>query len=436
MNKNILKILLGIFIFFSVIRLAHTFYSVYININSQSENNETAASDTSDIYGNTVIYDVTDSDDSAAPDTTESATTSPITEWGKEKAPLLSREYINGKCIYYANEYVPEKRDDIYVMYNLLSDKDKMVYNLFMDLVENRNGEDYTSGIIVSDRDLAQIDEDHFWYIYYAMLNDHPEFFSLRNDSDLIECYTLTDDDYKAYMYSISAVSATEAKQQKAFYDAVDNFMKDIDLSLSDEEIELAIHDKLIDLVSYDYELLERSDNPDFDDLGFTAYGALVCNSKGVPNYSVCAGYSYAFEYLCQQAGIPCSVIAGDAIDLEDPEDQEELTHAWNIVKVNGKWYELDVTWDDIEWDESDDLEFYEELQKDTEKYNNALHHFYNRTTAEMEYLEATDDTLFYVEGYSPYNLQYDTSHVRFKEYTGTVDDIDVFINSLLPIAE
>ena len=67
---------------------------------------------------------------------------------------LAATSYITGKFIYYGDSEIPQERDEIYVLYNLLSDADKQVYNLFIDLVEHRNGEKYTNGIIISSIDM------------------------------------------------------------------------------------------------------------------------------------------------------------------------------------------------------------------------------------------------------------------------------------------
>ncbi len=52
-----------------------------------------------------------------------------------------------------------------------------------------------------------------------------------------------------------------------------------------------------------------------------------------------CAGYAKAMKYLCDKSGINCMVITGN--------NEKGDTHAWNIVDVDGSWYNLDVTWDD-----------------------------------------------------------------------------------------
>ncbi|MCR5467925.1 MAG: InlB B-repeat-containing protein [Lachnospiraceae bacterium] len=62
------------------------------------------------------------------------------------------------------------------------------------------------------------------------------------------------------------------------------------------------------------------------------AYSVLCTN----PQYTVCAGYAQAFELLMNAVGIDCVAVTSD-------------THEWNMVKVNGTWYCMDVTWDDYE---------------------------------------------------------------------------------------
>ena len=67
-----------------------------------------------------------------------------------------------------------------------------------------------------------------------------------------------------------------------------------------------------------------------------TLEGALL---EGV---TVCAGYSKALCYILNKAGIECRYIAGD---VNDPKSRNNA-HAWNQVKINGKWYNTDLTWD------------------------------------------------------------------------------------------
>ena len=60
----------------------------------------------------------------------------------------------------------------------------------------------------------------------------------------------------------------------------------------------------------------------------WNAYGALVSGS------GVCEAYAEAFKLLCDTAGIPCV-------------SMYSFDHEWNAVKLDGKWYYVDVTWID-----------------------------------------------------------------------------------------
>lgn len=65
-----------------------------------------------------------------------------------------------------------------------------------------------------------------------------------------------------------------------------------------------------------------------------TAYGAL---KDGLAN---CSGYALAFDLLAKRAGLPSLVVQGF---LETDGDLRE-GHAWNMVQLEGKWYQIDVT--------------------------------------------------------------------------------------------
>jgi len=340
---------------------------------------------------------------------------------------------ISGKTVYYEHDIEPPVKDDIWVMYQNLSPADKRVYDMFLDLVEHRNVVGYASSIIVSDSTDRDLGEDYFWNVFYAMHYDHPEYFYLIDSDPNIHAYSSTSAGLTTYVFEIDPISAEESAQITAFELASKAFMQDIDLSLSDEEIELQIHDKLIRIVTYDQELYEK--HSDDYDLGYTAYGALVEDSSGNNNMAVCEGYALAFEYLLHQAGIPCAFVSGDAAQVESNDD-DDRGHAWNVVKLGNKWDEVDTTWDDV-----DDSKLKEMPDAVLEEYENndllrfnICHHFYNKTTEEMEHLLATESTVINVDGYNPYNFRSDTSHTRYKNMDA--ENYKSFLNELVPVAE
>jgi len=66
--------------------------------------------------------------------------------------------------------------------------------------------------------------------------------------------------------------------------------------------------------------------------------------------YAVCSGYSYLFETMAEMAGLEVKFVAAYAKD----ETVVPSSHAWNQVKIEGNWYNVDVSWDDPGSDDKD----------------------------------------------------------------------------------
>ena len=94
----------------------------------------------------------------------------------------------------------------------------------------------------------------------------------------------------------------------------------------NDYETVLNVHDYLIENFDYDYRVTSKN----YTDIDGFKDGLMVCD-----------GYAMATYYLCNKAGVETRLILGIANN-----DTVE-NHAWNVVKINGKWYNMDVTWDD-----------------------------------------------------------------------------------------
>lgn len=62
---------------------------------------------------------------------------------------------------------------------------------------------------------------------------------------------------------------------------------------------------------------------------------------------AVCQGYALLFEQLANLSGLESAVVTGNAKTSasEIGKLPTESSHAWNAVKVNGKWKLIDVTW-------------------------------------------------------------------------------------------
>ena len=57
---------------------------------------------------------------------------------------------------------------------------------------------------------------------------------------------------------------------------------------------------------------------------------------------TVCQGYAKAAQYLLNKMGIFCILCEGEAMGRE--------AHVWNIVRIDGEYYYLDVTWGDASY--------------------------------------------------------------------------------------
>jgi len=107
----------------------------------------------------------------------------------------------------------------------------------------------------------------------------------------------------------------------------------------TDREKALELHDILCDKVRYG-KALGGAKHP----------GAVSALKYG---QAVCFGYADAYCLLCGMAGIPCVYQAGWTSGgptlAWDPEKGTRGSHAWNLVRVEGRWQMVDVTWDDRE---------------------------------------------------------------------------------------
>ena len=63
---------------------------------------------------------------------------------------------------------------------------------------------------------------------------------------------------------------------------------------------------------------------------------------------TVCTGYANLLNALCRVQRIPSLYVTGQTLDGDKWNVVHGVGHAWNLVKINGKWYGIDLTWLDI----------------------------------------------------------------------------------------
>ena len=173
-----------------------------------------------------------------------------------------------------------------------------------------------------------------------ALLLDHPEIFYL----DVTKMYMFTESTttFSGTTYRISiGPDGDNSYLLEGFnglddiYIAEDNLKTELytitsGMSGSTYDKILQVHNYLIDNIEYD------SSSTDLE-VSHTLYGALI------KKVAVCDGYAKAFKYILDNLGISCVEICGIAQNSSGVTE----SHAWNDVLLDGKWYAVDVTWDD-----------------------------------------------------------------------------------------
>ena len=106
----------------------------------------------------------------------------------------------------------------------------------------------------------------------------------------------------------------------------------------SDYERVKFVHDYIIGAVSYDEESYLNGGSTDDKTNAFSnsAYGALI------DGMALCGGYAKLFQAVMHKLGYECDYLTGTA---------DGGPHAWNLIKLDGDYYYVDITWDDPDTD-------------------------------------------------------------------------------------
>ncbi len=184
--------------------------------------------------------------------------------------------------------------------------------------------------------------------------------------------------------YTYRFTAAEMSNMNRASEAAADKILEGITDDMSDYDKLKYFHDYLIKNCKSDTE----------DKFANTIYGTLV-NGK-----ALCEGYAKSFSYLCNRAGIENMIVTG----------MTNVAHMWNMVKVDGNWYHIDVTWDKPEGP-------LEELYPDMVMYQ-----FFMVTDSVIE-----NDHVIWTVGYEPPHAYSTKENYFFKEnlYISSEDETD-----------
>lgn len=180
------------------------------------------------------------------------------------------------------------------------------VYDAIYEAVEN--AEDRVS------LEEFNVSGDEFDMIYELYGNDAGEHYYGR-------CGSTSSNGVDDCILSAKFVYEGGPYNEDAYDEAVAEYASLANGATSEYEKALILHDALVESVFY-----QEASN------AHGSYGALV---EGV---AVCEGYAEAYQVLLEKVGIMSYVVRGWGGDER---------HAWNLVRLDGKYYYTDVTWDD-----------------------------------------------------------------------------------------
>jgi transglutaminase/protease-like cytokinesis protein 3 len=246
-----------------------------------------------------------------------------------------------------AQTYISETENitDNSFYYNQLDTYGKTIYSRLYANLDNLKTGLYSVDFDVTFNELLQTDSGEqtltnaFQLAINALLLDHPEIFYL----DVTKMYMFTessttirgttykitigpdsDNSYLAEGFSSKDdILSAEEEINNILYTIKSSLKGNINNQLKQ------IHNYLIDTIEYD----SVTDS----DMSHSIYGAFI------KKYAVCDGYAKAFKFILDNINISCVEVCGIAQNSAGVTQ----SHAWNDVLLNGKWYAVDVTWDD-----------------------------------------------------------------------------------------
>lgn len=263
---------------------------------------------------------------------------------------VFKQGYDEVKCISKNEEHNIEiNNSDNYISnnfyYNQLDDTAKVIYNKLNENKENMKNGSHTIEFGKSFNELLNSEngEQKMNTAYQSALDayllDNPDVFYLDVTKMYLLMNTRTVRNKTTYTVSIGGENGF-SYYNSSFYtqNQVNNAIKKIEeisddiLNQSSDNIYIKIqqlHDWLIDNIEYEQSLSGVNIR--------NIYGAF--EEKEV----VCEGYAKAFKYLLDKVGLENIIVVGYGSNTTGSTEE----HAWNYVKLNNKWYAVDVTWDD-----------------------------------------------------------------------------------------
>ena len=197
--------------------------------------------------------------------------------------------------------------------YNHITEKQRQAYRRLYSSAYNR-----TEGCDISDLGLTPND---IRIAYWAFDYDNPQFLELGSGCKY--SYVGSRGNVSYVGINIEYGRTSGEVPQREFDRITQGVLAGAQAMPSDYEKLKYVHDWIVNNTVYLYANTDYESEAD----GPVVYGRAICE-----------GYSKAFMYFAQSMGFECVCVVGSAGGVD---------HMWNLVKLNGQWYHVDVTWDD-----------------------------------------------------------------------------------------
>ncbi len=154
---------------------------------------------------------------------------------------------------------------------------------------------------------------------YTAVMADYGEFFWVSGYR--YNTYTSGDQVIGMEILPVYTMDQTQREaEQRQVQEEASRWLGEVSPQAGDYEKAKFVYETLIQRVDYALDAVESQNI-----LSVFLYGETVCQ-----------GYAEAAAYLLQRLGIQCAVVTGTA---------QGEPHAWNLVRLDGEYYYMDVTW-------------------------------------------------------------------------------------------
>lgn len=228
--------------------------------------------------------------------------------------------------------------------YTQLNNAEQQIYNKLHSFAQQKQGTSVKMNF--SDSPIAlsgpnwrkQLDLSLF-RAFDAYLYDHPEVFWLyKISADNVVGTESENGSAKVEQFTVKFTlnPHNQASEQPAVIAAMDDLMKNVDTSGSRYDQLASLYVAIGEWMDYNYSVTEVQ-------TGRAGMRSQQVTSALIDRYTVCAGYAKAFKMGADRLGIPAISVSGTAVGYDG-----SVAHMWNMVQMeDGKWYAVDITWDD-----------------------------------------------------------------------------------------